>query len=223
MKSIKIIVIVTIGIFFQREGLSQNLNWAHRNSSQRHVLNVNLGFDYAFSYGVGYGYRLKTKFPVVLGLEHSQPAGEKVFDDFKTKIGGQVRVYQINNFHLTAKVYGIFRRYENDYVRLLNFGSDISAIIGYYKSKWFVAAEFGFDKAIVTNFKHSDLFKEDFPLVKDGWYEPATGGNFHYGLQVGLSFSKADITMKLGKVIQQDFKSEPNVPLYFQLGYNIKF
>ena len=61
---------------------------------------------------------------------------------------------------------------------LANFGSDLSSTIGYYKPKWFVATEVGFDKAIVTHFKHSDLFKEHFPDVKDGWYEPATGGNF---------------------------------------------
>ncbi len=28
---------------------------------------------------------------------------------------------------------------------------------GYYKSEWFVAGEFGFDKAIATNFKHFEL------------------------------------------------------------------
>ena len=67
------------------------------------------------------------------------------------------------------------------------------------------------------------MFREDFPQVKDGWYEPATGGNFHYGLQTGLSFAKSDITLKVGKVVQQDFETDPTMPLYLQLGYNRKF
>jgi len=150
MKIIKIFVLAIVAVLSNKsEALSQNLNWASLKPEQRHILNVNAGYDYAFTYGVGYGYQLKTKFPIVLNLEHSQPAGEDIFDDFKTKIGGQIRIYQIKNFHFTAKIHGVFRRYENDYVRLINFGSDMSAIIGYYKSKWFVAGEFGFDKAIV--------------------------------------------------------------------------
>jgi hypothetical protein len=202
---------------------AQTLNWSSLRPEQKHTINVNFGYDYAFTYGIGYAFQPKSKFPMVLNLEHSQPAGADIFDDFKTKIGGQIMLYQINNFHFTAKVQGIFRRFENDYVRMLNFGSDMSAIIGYYKQTWFAAAEFGFDKAIVTNFKHSDLFREDFPDVKDGWYEPATGGHFYYGLQTGMSFHESDITLKIGKVLEQDFKTSPTVPYYVQVGYNRRF
>ena len=42
---------------------------------------------------------------------------------------------------------------------LLNFGSDMSGIIGYYRAHFFVAGEAGFDKAIVTHFKHSENTK----------------------------------------------------------------
>lgn len=70
-------------------------------------------------------------------------------------------------------------------------------VIGLYKTRWFVAGETGFDKAIVTHFKHSDLYKENSPLVQDGWYQPATGGNFYYGVQTGYSFKTADLTLKL--------------------------
>lgn len=224
MKLIIIFFLTVIVLTFGKNVcLSQTLNWESLRPEQRHILNVNAGFDYAFTYGIGYGYHLRSKLPIVLNIEHSQPAGDKMFDDFKTKIGGQIRVYQVNNFHFAAKVQGIFRRFENPYVRMLNFGSEMSAIVGYYKPRWFVAGEFGFDKAIVTHFKHSHLSRENFPGVKDGWYEPATGGNFHYGLQGALSFDKSDITMKVGKVVQQDFETNSTVPYYFQIGYNRKF
>src|SRR5690606_28578105 len=99
------------------------------------------------------------------------------------KIGGHINWFEKNNFRANTKIQGVFRRYGNDFVRLLNFGSDMSATIGYYKPKWFAAGEFGFDKAIVTHFLHSDMYKNNFSEAIDGWYEPSTGGNFYYGLQ----------------------------------------
>jgi hypothetical protein len=98
----------------------------------------------------------------------------------------------------------------------------MSATIGYYKSKWFVAGEAEFDKAIITHFKHSKSYKEIYPLVKDGWYEPATGGNFYYGLQTGYSFKKNDIYLKAGKILNQDFQTRPLIPFSVQLGFNLK-
>lgn len=224
MKIIKIFFLVLMALIFSKNiSEAQNLNWSSLRQKQRHILNVNAGYDYGFTYGIGYGYQLRTKFPIVLNLEHAQPAGDNLVDDFKTKLGGQIKVYKINNIHFAAKIQGVFRRFENDYVRMLNFGSDMSAIVGYYKPKWFAAGEFGFDKAIVTHFKHSNLFREDFPGVKNGWYEPSTGGNFYYGLQTGFSFDNNDISLKVGKVVQQDFKTDPTIPFYFQVGYNRLF
>jgi hypothetical protein len=157
-----------------------------------------------------------------LNAEYSFPAGETVFDDFKTKIGGEIKLHQIKNFVFSAKVQGVFRRFDNPSVRMLNFGSEFSGIVGYYKTRWFVASEFGFDKAIVTNFKHSSAMKENNPGLQDGWYEPSTGGNFFYGLSGGYSFKQNDIYLKLGKVINQDFKTTPLLPFFLELGYQIK-
>lgn len=222
MKTTKILFALVLMLFFSN-GFAQTLNWASLSPGQRHIANVNMGFDYGFTYSIGYGYQLKTGMPIVLNAEHAHPVGGHVLDDFKTKVGGQVRVYQLNDFRFSARVQGVFRRYQNDFVRQANFGSDMAGTVGYYRSKWFVAGEFGFDKAIVTHFKHSNLYKEDFAQVKDGWYEPSVGGNFYYGIQAGFSFEKNDLTLKAGKVIQQDFKTAPTLPLYFQLAYNRRF
>jgi hypothetical protein len=81
----------------------------------------------------------------------------------------------------------------------------------------------GFDKAIVTHFKHSQLYHEMYPGIFDGWYETANGGNFYYGLQAGTSFGRSDITLRAGKVLTQDFKTAPLVPFFGQLGYTVKF
>ncbi|WP_233431360.1 hypothetical protein [Flavobacterium tructae] len=221
MKTILLISIFIFSIFIGKT-YSQTLNWENLKENQKHILNVNAGWEHSFVYGLAYGYHLKTKLPIVVEASFSLPSGETVFDDFKSKIGGQINLYQINHFRFNAAIHGIYRRYENPLVTLQNFGADATAIIGYYKPKWFAAGEFGFDKAIATHFKNSAIYKEVYPDVKNGWYEPSTGGNFNYGIQAGYSFRRSDLTLRLGKVITQDFKTEPLIPLYFQLGYNLK-
>lgn len=218
-----IIVAMIIAFSLSTALAKAQVNWSALNKETSHLLNVNVGVEYGLTYGVGYGYHLKTKMPILLNVEYSFPSGSKLTDDFKTKFGAQVNVLELNRFRLSAKVYGLFRRYQNNYVRIANFGSDVALSFGLYQKRWFVAAEAGFDKAIVSNFKHSDLFKQNFPAVQDGWYEPATGGNFYYGVQGGYSFGRHDIYLKAGLVTQQDFKTKPTVPIMAQLGYNLRF
>jgi hypothetical protein len=202
---------------------AQTFNWINLNKDQKHTVNVSISADYAVTYGVGYSYKLRSELPIILNAEYSFPSGKNITDDFKTRIGGQVDWLKAGNIHFITKIHGIFRRYENDYATLLNFGSDLSGIIGYYKPKWFIAGEVGFDKAIVTHFKHSDLYKQNYSGIKDGWYEPSTGGNFYYGIQAGISRKRFDIYVKAGKLTEQDFKTSPMLPIYGQIGVNINF
>jgi hypothetical protein len=203
---------------------AQTINWASLKEENKHILNVNFGAEYGVIYGLGYGYQFKAwGFPMAANIEYSFPSGNKIFDDFKTKIGVQIRWIEFHNFQFSTRIHGIFRRYENDFVRLLNFGSDLTGLVGYYRPKWFVAGEVGFDKAIVTQFKHSQIYKDQYPDVVDGWYEPSTGGNFYYGLQAGFSFNNYDLYLRGGKIISQDFKTDPLLPFFGQLGFNVKF
>lgn len=222
MKKIKILIFLALAFYNPTRGLSQILNWANLRKDQEHILTINAGVEHGVIFSAGYGNQLRSKLPIVLIADYSFPSGKKLFDDFKTKIGGQIRFNQTGDVHFSAKLYGVFRGYENNFARLINFGSDISATVGYYKTKWFVAGEAGFDKAIVTHFKHTESYKALYPMVKDGWYEPSTGGNFYFGLQLGYSFKKNDFYLKAGKIVTQDFQSQPLVPFSFQLGVNFK-
>lgn len=222
MKAIVALITFLISLLTSNLLQSQNINWENLKNEEKHILSINAGWDYSFVYGLSYGYHLKTKKPIILESSFSFASGEVIFDDFKTKIGGQINVYQIENFRFNFAFHGIYRRYGNPIVTLQNFGADASTTIGYYKPKWFVAGEFGFDKAIVTHFKHTEIYKEVFPDVKNGWYEPTTGGNFNFGVQGGYSFSKSDLTLRAGKVMTEDFKTTPLIPFYLQLGYSYK-
>ncbi len=223
MKIIKLIALIVITLIIKNCSYAQTLNWASLDKEQRHILNLNASLDFGVTYGIGYSYHLKTNLPIVLNIEHSHPSGDKILEDFKTKIGGQIRWVQAGDFQVSTRIQGVFRRFENPLARLVNFGSDLSGTFGYYRPKWFVAGEVGFDKAIVTHFKHTQSYKDDFPAVQDGWYEPATGGNFYYGLQAGFSFKRSDIYLKAGYVLVQDFKTKPFLPYYAQLGYSRRF
>jgi hypothetical protein len=223
MKNLKKLGILFLLIHCAIQNNGQIVNWQNLKPENKHILNANVGIEYGFIYGIGYSYKPNINKKIVLNLEYSFPSGSNLIDDFKTKIGGQVRLHKINNIQLSLNAYGICRRFENDFVRLINFGSDFSTVIGYYKPKWFIAAEIGFDKAIVTHFKHSQIYRDNYPDVVDGWYEPSTGGNVHYGIQTCFSFKTIDCYIKLGELIQQDFKTKPNLPFYSQLGVNYKF
>ena len=222
MKYIKIILAIGAGIILSSFAQAQTLNWANLTKDDRHIINLNLGYDYAASFGAAYGYQLKAPVPIVLDAQFSMPAGENLFDDFKSKAGAQVRIFEWKSFCFSAEAQGIFRRYENPYARLLNFGSEFSGTIGYYRPSWFVAGQAGFDKAIVTHFKNSELYEDNYSGEQNGWYQPATGGNFFYGLQGGYSLRQISFYLKAGQVIEQDFKSSPMIPFYAQLGVNWK-
>jgi hypothetical protein len=185
-------------------------------------MNVQMGWDYSTVVGVGYGQKLKTTLPVVLNIEYSSPFGNDMFDDFKTKFGGQAEVVHMENFSVSVKVYGVFRRYQNDLVRMASFGSEFSTNFGYYKTNWYIAVDVGLDKAIATNIKNSGEMKTVYPDVQDGWYVP-TGGNFNLGIVSGYSFSSNDLYVKIGIHVTEDLRSSPAVPYYLQIGYNRRF
>ncbi|PIF46863.1 hypothetical protein CLU96_3908 [Chryseobacterium sp. 52] len=201
---------------------AQTINWGSA-SKEKHILNANIGAEYGVVFGLGYGYKLNNKlFPMTVGAGFSVPSGNNLLDDFKVKAGANVRWVKVSDFQFSTIVQGVFRRFENENAAIANFGLDMTGIVGYYRPKWFGGVEVGFDKAIVTHFRHTEHYKEIYPDVKNGWYEPATGGNFYYGIQAGYTFSRQDMYVKLGNIVSQDFKTKPLLPFYVQIGYNYK-
>ncbi len=218
MKKIHILILF---LFFERTAIAQDINWRNFGSAKKNIVNLHTGIDHSLNYGIGYGYKVQMKIPLILNIIHSMPFGDNIVDDFKTKIGIQAEVLHAKNFSTTIKLYGIYRQYKNPFARFSAFGSETSLVSGYYKKKWYVAGEFGFDKSIITHVKHSSLMREYNPELIEGWFIPS-GGNFNFGLQTGYNINKNDFTLKFGRVIQQDFKTYPLLPFYFQLGYNRK-
>jgi hypothetical protein len=201
---------------------AQTINWRSMQDDKKHVVSIHSGWDYGTAVGFSYGYKLNFRIPMIAGLEYSMPTGRNIFDDLKTKAGVQAEIFRYRSFSASLRANGIFRRYESELVRFANFGSEFAAVVGYLKPRWYAAAEFGFDKSIITHIKHSTLMEEYNPGVQSGWYIP-TGGNFFYGIQMGYSFRTFDVFLKGGKTVSQDLDSKAQVPFYFQMGMNKKF
>ena len=220
----KSLVIIAAFLLSQKTSSAQVINWENVSRKDKHLLHAAVGAAYGLTAGLGY-HRLVPihRFPLWMGAEVSMPAGRLLADDFTGRLGAQIRLLTMHHFQFSARVQGITRRYHNQSVTLFNFGSDMAGVLGYYRTNWFLGAEAGFDKAIVTHFKHSDWYRKNiYADVQDGWYEPATGGNFYYGLQGGYVIKKTDLTLKAGRMLQQDFKSRPLLPFYAQIGVNFR-
>ncbi|MCC6396370.1 MAG: hypothetical protein IT282_05085 [Bacteroidetes bacterium] len=204
-------------------GYSQNVNWRSLRADQQNVMHFSFGYDFGAAAQVGYSRSFTLIRPVVVGLDYSSPMGRDLVDDFKVRVGAQIEIVQVGGFSTTLKIASNFRRYENALVRIAGFGADCAVLAGYYRSTWYAAGEFGFDKSIVSHLRHSDVMKANFPAIRDGWYIP-TGGNFYYGIQGSKTIGESlDLSLRLGATSAQNRDEDALVPWYGQLGLDIKF
>lgn len=203
-------------------GHSQNINWRSFREDQRNTIQFSVGYDYGATVQVGYNRTFTLLRPVVVGLDYSFPMGRNLTDDFKVRVGGQIEVVEIDGFSATIKIASNFRRTETPLVRIASFGSDLALLAGYYRSSWYAAGEFGFDKSIATHLKHSDIMRAGYPAIRDGWYLP-TGGHFYYGIQGGKTIGESfDLTLRLGATSAQGTDEDAAVPYYLQLGLGMR-
>lgn len=216
-------ILTTIAITFTTLTFSQNLNWLSKNETNKSLAYLNFGYDFGITTQVGYGHKLDVFRPILLTADYSFPMGKNLMDDFKVRLGGQILIIEKGNFGLSAKVYGIFRRHETSFVRMASFGSEMAVIAGYYKPTWHIAGEFGFDKSINTHLKHSELMRENFPSIKDGWYIPS-GGHYFYGIQGSKTIGEHyEISLRVGGTNAQGKDENTLLPYYAQLGFVYKF
>ncbi len=204
-------------------GYSQNINWRSLGEDRRNIVQLNVGYDFGATAQLGYSRAFTLIRPVVVGLDYSLPMGNVLLDDFKVRLGGQMEIVQVGGFSTTLKVFSNLRRYQTSLVRIVSFGSDFGVLAGYYRSTWYAAGEFGFDKSVATNLENSDIMKAYFPAIRDGWYVP-TGGNYYYGIQAGKTLGESlDLSLRLGATDAQFDDENAVLPYYVQVGMGMRF
>ena len=202
---------------------AQNINWRSLDVEKRNSVYVNFGYDYGMTAQLGYGRFFDAFKPIFVNVDYSIPMGKDLFDDAKLRCGGQIEVFEKNGFSASLKILGVARKYQNDLVKIKNFGGEISVTAGYYKTTWHIAGEFGFDKSIVSLLEHKDLMKTNYPDIKDGWYIPC-GGNYFYGIQASKTIKKRfDISTRIGGTNAQGNDENSMLPYYAQIGLSMRF
>ena len=219
----KLVAVIVVVMAVAEVSYSQNVNWRSLREDQRNVVQFNFSYDFGVTAQLGYSRSFTLIKPVIVGLDCSVPMGSDLVDDFKVRIGGQIEIVEIDGFSATIKIASNFRRYQTQLVRIASFGSDFGVLAGYYRSTWYAAGEFGFDKSIATNLRHSDIMRANFPAIRDGWYVP-TGGNFYFGIQGGKTIGESlELTLRVGGTRSQMNDEGAVLPYYAQLGLGVKF
>lgn len=222
-RAVVTIAVMTVVIAAVQFSSAQTVNWRAMHVDQHNVVQFNFGYESAMTAQVGYGRTFTLLRPALFVLDYSVPMGDELLDDFRVRLGAQFEVVEIGGFSATLRILGSLRRYENPLVRIVSFGSDFAAVVGYYDAAWYAAGEFGFDKAVTSHLKHSDLMKTAFPEIKEGWYIP-TGGHYYYGIQGGKTIGESlDLSLRLGATNAQDDDEDAAMIYYAQLGLGVRF
>lgn len=221
MKTYITIILFLVGI--SQSSIAQQLNWSTLETETKNIVHFNFGYDYSATAELGYSRLLNTSIPILLSTDISIPMGNILVDDLKYRVGGQIRFLNYGNFSASAKIMGSFRTFNNELVQIASFGAELSTTLGYYKPGWYLAGEVGFDKSIISNLKHKEVMKDNYPAINDGWYIPS-GGNYFLGIQAGLSLKRQmNLGIRMGLTNAEKDHENAQLPGYAQIGISKRF
>jgi hypothetical protein len=222
MKSARIIAAALLLCAATVTDAAAQWNVAHVRAERNHAW-ATFGLEPALVTSVGYARLLRVvghDFQVT--AEGGVAAAELDVHDFRVRLGARTSLMQWRSLHLTGSAVFVTRGTENDIYRGLNFGADVTGAFGVYTDRWFVAGEFGKDKAIITHLTHTDWYRTRYyPEARDGWYLDA-GGTYHYGGAAGLALGRVELLGRFGWQRTEDFNRLP-VPVYGSLGVGFAF
>jgi hypothetical protein len=202
---------------------AQNVNLARIDAQTPNHVQVRSGAEYGFVAGVGYARAVVfLDRTILLGGDATLPWGGFDAGDYALRTSALVPIVGVDHWRLAGSLAPTVRGTRNDASRMTSLGIDLGAIGGYYAPGWFAAGELGFDWAMTTHVAHSDLYRRIvYAGARDGWYANP-GGNFRLGVQAGLSFSRFDLLLRVGKL--RDIKGDgPMFPLYGTLGVDTRW
>jgi hypothetical protein len=193
-----------------------------RLGSTRNQVYTTFGLDPAFVASVGY----QRVVPMLgrswqFGAEAGVVTEQLDIRDYRARVEIRSSIVWWRSVHLVGSAAFITRGTENSIYRAIAFGSDFTGTLGVYRPHWFLAGEFGFDKAIITHLTQSDWYRQFYPEAKDGWYLNA-GGTFHYGPAAGVVIGPAELALRAGWRRTENFK-DVTPPIYGVLGVGFRF
>jgi hypothetical protein len=194
-----------------------------RTGAQRNFGYASVALDPAVIASAGY-VRTVSVFghDVQLGAEGGIVAAGWDARDFRGRAQVRTSLLHVGILRVIGSAAFIARGTENSLHRAFNFGSDFTGTAGLYRRGWFLAGEFGFDKAIITHITHSDWYRRNvYAGAQDGWYLTG-GGTFHYGVTGGLTIGQAEVAVRAGLLRTEDF-NELVTPGYATASLGFRF
>ncbi len=220
-RGLRIVVALVVPALAARDVAAQ---WnVARFGSTRNQVYTTFGLEPALVSSVGYARVV----PLLgrewqLGAEVGVAAADFDTRDFRVRMQARTSLVRWRSLRLVGSAAFITRGTENSIYRAINFGSDFTGAAGLYRQRWFLAGEFGFDKAIITYLKQSDWYRTYFyPDAKDGWYLNA-GGTFHYGVTGGVAIGRTELAARAGRLRTENF-NDLTPPMYAGLGVGFQF
>lgn len=216
-----ILVCILVSAVVSKDAAAQ-WNVARFDESGNHVYTT-FGLDPAIVATVGYGRVV----PLIghnfkLSGDVGLAAASLDTRDYRVRLSTQTSLVNWKSVHLTGSAAFITRGTENPIYRGFNFGADFTAAVGFYRNRWFVAGEFGKDKAVITHVSHTDWYKTHFYSdARDGWYLNA-GGTYHYGIAGGIALGPAEVSARAG-FLRTERLNEMVPPMYASLGVGYGF
>ena len=194
-----------------------------RTDGPRNFAYASFGVDPALIASVGY---VRTVPVFGHGVEMGGEAGIVAAGwdarDFRARVQLRSSLLHLGLFRIVGSAAFVVRGTDNALHSAFNFGSDFTGNAGLYARGWFLAGEFGFDKAIITHITHSEWYRRNvFAGAKDGWYLTG-GGTYHYGAAAGVSIGRAEIAVRAGWLLTEDFNQLPT-PMYTSATVGFRF
>ncbi|MBL8958871.1 MAG: hypothetical protein JNJ98_03390 [Gemmatimonadetes bacterium] len=181
------------------------------------------GLDPAVIASVGFaGVVRPNGHAVQLGVEGTLGGGTFDVGDYRLRILGTSSMLQLGAFRLATSAAFVTRGTRNTVYRATNMGADVGATVGHYRPRWFLAAEGGFDKAIVTHVAFTRTYREvHHPEARSGWYVD-TGGNWRYGVMSGVTIGRTEFVVRAG-IPRTEGNRSLVVPAYLTVGIGRRY
>ncbi len=197
-------------------------NVAAWDSARPNELHVVTGVEYGFVAGLGYTRGLSVLGrTTLLTASVTMPIAGADAGDYATRLGATVPLAGRDRWRLGLSLGGSMKGIRNPVSEMTSLGADGALVGGYYRPRWFLAAEGGYDGAIATHIDHTESYRDEYEGAQDGWYVD-TGSNIRLGLAAGMTFGRYDIIARAGQARDRSGNNHM-IPAYATIGAGVRF
>jgi hypothetical protein len=140
-----------------------------------------------------------------LGAEFGVVGADLDPRDVRARLHTRTTLVGWRSFRVVGGMGFVTRATENSMTRAVTFGADFGVAPGVYRDRWFLAGEFGLDKAVITHTAYSDRYREEIdPDAKNGWLLHLDG-IVRYGVAAGVAIGPAELALRAGWRETEDF------------------